>query len=87
MWFKAIYVAAILAREKLDTIRRASPRIPPVGAVVGLSVGPRAPFARARILAVEPIELDGLSEERRAQVLGCYAAEAGPFVRVRFELA
>ena len=86
LWFKAHLASDILAGVKLDTIRRRSSRLPGVGELVRLTVGPRPAFAIARILSVSPVEIETLTDERRTQVLGCYRASDGPFVRLTFEL-
>jgi hypothetical protein len=67
-------------------VRRASSRLPAVGEIVRLTVGPRPAFAYARIIAAVPVDLEALSDGRRAQVLGCYGVEDGPFVRLSFEI-
>lgn len=85
MWFRAEFVAAILAGAKTDTIRRATSRVPKVGAIVGASVGPRKPFARLLILAVEPV-IEEPSNERVAQLGRCGIATTEALVLVRFAL-
>jgi len=84
LWFKQKYVAPILSGEKSDTIRKASSRLPAADNVVSFAVGPRPAFARARVLSVEPIDLDDIEPERRAELLRYYGVE--PLVCIRFEL-
>lgn len=88
MWFKQLYVWPILSGEKTDTIRLAAKRHPKVGVTVDFSVGPRPPFCRARIVAVEPVAIHDLDDDRASQVratLGHGALDA-PLVRIAFEV-
>jgi hypothetical protein len=84
LWFKSCYVADILAGKKRDTIRRASGRLPMLGETVAFSVGPRTPFARARIAAVEQIA--DLPDWRKNQVVDAYGEVPADAVRLVFEL-
>ncbi len=86
LWFKQCYIAPILAREKKDTIRRESNRLPKVGEVVALTVGPRPAFGQARIMRRERIDPTLLPEARRKEVLGIYQDRVGMMVRIWFEL-
>lgn len=86
MWFKQRYVEAILRGEKTDTIRRASPRLPAIGAIVPASVGPVAPFADLTIENVEPVTPNELTPERRAEVEALIGLSA-PLRRIRFRVA
>jgi len=87
LWFRGCFRAAILRGEKTDTIRLTC-RLRE-GERVALSVGPRPPFARARITRTSSVALAALSPERRAQVLACYPGlgSATPVWRIEFELA
>ena len=87
LWFKAEFVAAIMAGSKRDTIRRSGTRLPRVGDTVAFSVGPRRPFATAKIIAVEDCARESLAPSRAAQVAGCYGDSIGePMTRVVFEV-
>jgi hypothetical protein len=83
LWFKQRYVAPILAGEKRDTVRLRT-RLA-AGDVIGLSVGPRTPFATAEILSVERVTLADLMPERAAEV-AALVGEAEYFVRIRFRV-
>lgn len=76
----------ILSGAKSDTIRKASKRLPGIGEVVTLCVGPRPAFAHALIVKIEPIDPRKLPKWRRDQVLGCYAGMSGTFCRLSFRL-
>jgi len=87
LWFKAEFVAPILSGDKRDTIRKPSNRLPSVGDEVAFSVGPRTPFARAVVVAVESIDPSrDVSSSRAAQVAGCYDRLDGHMVRIDFRL-
>jgi hypothetical protein len=84
LWFKGALVADILVRRKTDTIRKRSARLPVVGEMVGLSVGPRAPFATAQIVAVEDVR--DLPPDRAAQAAELGIDLAGDLVRIEFRV-
>ena len=85
VWFKQRYVEPILRREKTDTYRRSTNLRR--GDAVSLSVGPRTPFARARVEAVSYHQPNEIPEPRRSEVLAIFP-DAGnePLSRIRFEL-
>lgn len=85
LWFKQRYVESILSGEKTDTIRRRSSRLPVAGQIVSFSVGPRPAFARARVIAVEDVDLSNLSPGRAGQVTELFDPRES-FSRIRFEL-
>ncbi len=84
LWFKSCYVPAILAGEKTETIRAAPPRFG-VGAIVSCCVGPRPPFARVEIVAIERVILDELPEPQRSRVARLYPGKRELY-RIRFRL-
>ena len=86
LWFKSEFVDAIVRGVKTDTIRRSSTRLPRIGEIVRLTVGPRSPFAHVRVLTVTSVNADLLPAEKRHQIFACYARDSGPFVRITFEL-
>lgn len=86
LWFKQRFVEDILAGKKRDTMRPVSKRRFMVGDVCSLSVGPRAPFASARITKVEVIKLASLPAWRREQVLACYKAPPAEMMRLCFRV-
>lgn len=65
LWFKQKYVEPIITGEKTDTLRKPTSKWMPEGTLISLSVGPRTPFALARITACEVVKTRDLSEERR----------------------
>ena len=86
IWFKARYVAPILAGDKTDTVRPVGTRRPPrVGELVGLSVGARAPFAAAIVTAVDQVDAGELDPDRRADVARL-CGDAGQYLRIRFRV-
>jgi len=50
LWFKEKYVKPILSGEKNYTIRKKSNRNPNIGEIITLTVGPRPPFAKVKII-------------------------------------
>lgn len=72
LWFKNEFVDPILTGKKTHTVRKEASRLPVVGERVALSVGPRAPFALAIIIAREPIDLERLSALKRREMEKCY---------------
>lgn len=82
LWFKRQFIEPILAGEKRDTIRVLRRRRFHVGELVALSNGPRAPFATARVAAVEPVQV-GVEPERLAAVMA-WCGEGEP-TRIRFD--
>ena len=85
LWFKQIYVPAILAGDKTDTIRRPDCRPLRVGQAVVLCVGPRPPFAEAVITAFEQIPAASLPPDRLAAVRSYYG-ESLTYTRIQFRL-
>lgn len=85
LWFKSEFVAPILAGEKRDTVRVASSRLPGVDEVVRLTVGPWPPFAHARIERVEPVNVEELTDDRRAQ-LATFIDSGKPLLRLIFSV-
>lgn len=83
MWFQARYVTPIVDGRKTITVRKASSRLPAVGAVVPCSVGPRAPFAHVHIDAVIPTTLDELDDDHRAALESLYP-ERPTLMLIRF---
>jgi len=81
LWFKGEFVNPILRGEKWDTVRPRSNRLPRVGDEVAFSVGPRPPFAFARVTAVEP----SLDADRNGLVLSM-CSTSGDMVRISFVL-
>jgi hypothetical protein len=53
LWFKQRYVEPIIRGEKTDTLRKPTAKWLPEGTPVYFSVGPRKPFALARVTACE----------------------------------
>jgi hypothetical protein len=86
IWFKGCFVADILAGVKRDTLRTPSTRLPAHGDVVAFSVGPRAPFAQARITRVRTIEVSTIPLARRQQLGLCYAGVPPRLVKLTFQL-
>jgi len=85
LWFKARFVEAILAGEKRDTIRARSSRLPTEGSIVALSVGPRRPFAFARIIAIESAA--EVMPDRMASATACLGDRArDDLALIRFRL-
>ena len=84
IWFKARYVAPILSGEKIDTIRRHSNRYR-AGEIIALTIGPRPPFAVARIVAIEPAAPESLDPERRATINDLLGTE-GSLDKITFEV-
>lgn len=85
LWFKATYVADILCGSKTDTIRKASKRLPDVGDRVAFSVGPRDPFAFARVVLVEPVQ--DIDPHRATALASIYDDHMrADYVRIEFVL-
>lgn len=85
LWFKAEYVADILRGAKTDTIRKASRRLPDVGERVAFSVGPRDPFAFARVVSIAPAQ--DIDQGRSAALASIYHDHAdADYVRIEFAL-
>lgn len=85
LWFKAEFVADILSGTKTDTIRKASRRLPGVGERVAFSVGPRDPFAFARVVSIGPMQ--DVDPERATALASIYADHAdADYVRIEFAL-
>lgn len=87
LWFKQCFVADILAGRKTDTMRPLSARLPAAGDLVRLCVGPRPPFAEAKIKSVEIIELVSLSAERRGALSRCYRDPPSRLARLVFRVS
>lgn len=85
MWFKARYVGPIVRGEKRDTIRRLGKRPPVTGAIVPFSVGPRKPFAMARITDWVEISASDLPNGKAASVQSLIG-EAPSYVLIEFEV-
>ncbi len=86
IWFKKSFVAPILSGEKSDTYRGGGFRKPHVGQMVGLSVGPRLPFATALVTAVEDVDPASIEPSRRAAVAGMCGDTTERLVRVAFRV-
>jgi len=69
--FREEFVAPILDGRKTSTIRGRKPAHR-VGDVVTLHVGPRPPFATARIVAIEPVDWAELSPDQRKRLYATY---------------
>lgn len=69
--FRQEFVAPVLDGRKTSTIRGRKLAYR-VGNVVTLHVGPRPPFANARIIAVESIGWDELSPDQRERLHATY---------------
>jgi hypothetical protein len=82
LWFKQIYVVDILARQKTDTYRKPSTRLPRAGDRIALTVGPRPPFAVATVESVTPVEPHS---EKADELAGIYGP-GGTYVRVAFNI-
>lgn len=85
VWFKACYVATILAGEKTSTIRAKHPHLE-AGQEFAMSVGPKRPFAKAIVESVEQLTLDDLSEKEREGVATIYEGMPQTFWRLTFRL-
>ena len=85
LWFKNEFVLPILDGHKSHTIRKSDARLPKVGEIVSFSVGPRPPFAKARVLKVRMVKLSELEPAQRTAVLRCYK-NTTDLVRVEFTL-
>jgi len=83
LWFRQVYVPQIIAGTKTHTARRPSSRLPRAGEIVALSVGPRPPFARARVTSVETREWDELSPAKRSE-LQALGIDSGPICWIEF---
>lgn len=83
LWFKSRFVASILDGSKRDTIR-ARIRLRE-DEVVGFSVGPRKPFATAKITKIEKIDPAQLPPQRKSQVEECVEL-AREMWRINFEI-
>jgi uncharacterized protein YqfB (UPF0267 family) len=86
LWFKQAFVADILSGAKRDTIRVPSERLPKIGEMCRLQVGPRPAFAYARIIAIEIITLALLPQWRRDQVIACYPNPPQKLARLEFRV-
>lgn len=63
LWFQQQYVDPILNGTKTCTIRKHTRNVPAVGTECDFSVGPRTPFARAVIQAVQPLTLAQITDD------------------------
>ena len=86
LWFKQIYVESIINGSKKDTIRNLSARLPKIGEIINFSVGPRKPFASAKIVKIEDVNLNQIVSSRKDQVTACYSDINKKFVKVSFQL-
>lgn len=84
LWFKQIYVPVILSGEKTDTIRSPKSRVWPINQVVGLSVGPRPPFARAIITGFEQVSAESLGE--RLMTVAAFYGQHPNYTRISFRV-
>lgn len=85
LWFRGCFIAPILSGHKADTIRHLGRRRFQIGETIALSNGPRPPFARARITAVEPVDADSIDPDRHsmlAEMTDC----GKPLHRIAFDL-
>ena len=84
LWFKQRYVDPILAGEKTATIRRKRPRFGE-GDLVSFHVGPKSPFAVARIASMEEVAFKSLDETAQEGVRSIYGERATVW-RIGFEV-
>ena len=84
LWFKGSFVAGILDGTKVDTIRKASNRLPVVGQRVAFSVGARPAFAEAEVLSIE--KASRVSKARRAALVELYGDDLTNMVRITFRV-
>lgn len=96
LWFRSVYADAIIAGSKTATVRRDDAHVPAVDEVIALSVGPRPPFARARVVAVQRLRWDQCAQlapvtghrngaAMRRALVELYG-EGAALVVIRFEL-
>lgn len=85
LWFKQIYVPAILAGQKTDTIRGPGCRPLAVGQAVVLCVGPRPPFAEAIVTAFEQLPAESLASDRLEAAQAFYG-ESPTYTRIAFRV-
>jgi len=85
LWFKARYVDDIRDGEKRSTMRKRSSRHPGVGEIVALSVGPRVPFAYARLTAVQQLAWVDLDEAKRSELVSLGYCPGVDLTRLEFE--
>ena len=71
LWFKARYVDPILTGQKTHTIRARAPKLG-VGEIIDVSVGPRTPFARVKILDISTVDLCALPVEEQRSIADLY---------------
>lgn len=87
IWFKACYVEAILSGAKRETVRRERwARSFNVGDVVSFTIGPRPPFAFARITAVGPVILASLPAQKRSALHELYGNQDQTLWQIHFQL-
>lgn len=86
LWFKQCYVEPILENKKNDTIRKNSLKLPVEGEEISFSVGPRRPFAFAKITRREYIDITACEQNRRDQLSSIYPGFSGVLVRLEFKL-
>ena len=84
LWFKEIFVAAILSGAKTTTVRKISKRLPVAGELVAFSVGPRVPFTYAQITKIERVTR--LSKEKRLELADIYGRDTQKLVQLSFEI-
>lgn len=85
MYFKACYVEPILSGRKRVTYRLPGKRHPKVGSVIPLSVGPRPPFAWARVISSRLVTADEIEPDHLAELISIYG-EQEDYWEIRFEL-
>jgi hypothetical protein len=84
LWFKAKYVDDVVAGKKTDTVRPASIRLPAVGELLALSVGPQRPFRFARVMRIRRVRK--LSIKKSEDLALCYATVPNNLVHIEFQL-